>query len=115
MPKRPMNEAMLERVAARFRTLGEPMRLRLLQALESGEKTVGEMVALTAASQPNVSQHLQELFQAGLVGRRKAGTSVFYWIADPLVFRLCDLVCTGTEVAVRNELEQLRGSAIRGK
>ena len=92
-----MSPARLEQVAARFRALGEPMRLRILQVLAAGEKSVGDIVAETAASQPNVSQHLQELYRTGLVGRLKAGSRVHYWIAEPFVFQLCDLVCTATE------------------
>ncbi len=98
-----LSDTMLEQVAARFRTLGEPMRLRILQVLEGGEKTVSEVVAQTAASQPNVSQHLQELYRAGLVGRRKSGNRVHYWIADPVVFSLCELVCAGAEGKARLE------------
>lgn len=93
MERLPLSDRMLEVVAQRFRVLGEPQRLRLLQALESGERTVNELVELTGAAQPNASRHLQALRDAGLVGRRKEGTSVYYSIADPMVFRLCELVC----------------------
>jgi DNA-binding transcriptional ArsR family regulator len=74
----------LELVAARFKVLAEPMRLRLLQLLESGERTAG---------QANVSKHLTLLADAGMVGRRKEGLNVYYFIADPMVFDLCKLVC----------------------
>ncbi|MGV3757585.1 MAG: ArsR/SmtB family transcription factor [Verrucomicrobiota bacterium] len=83
----------LELVAARFKVLAEPMRLRLLQLLESGERTVGELVAETGAGQANISKHLTLLAEAGLVGRRKEGLNVYYFIADPMVFDLCKLVC----------------------
>jgi DNA-binding transcriptional ArsR family regulator len=80
-------------VAARFRTLGEPIRIRLLQTLEGGERTVSELVAAVASTQPNVSKHLRILQEAGLVSRRQAGNSAYYAIADPSVFALCDAVC----------------------
>jgi DNA-binding transcriptional ArsR family regulator len=83
----------LELVAARFKVLAEPMRLRLLQTLEAGERTVGELVSETGAGQANVSKHLNLLADAGLVGRRKEGLNVYYFIADPMVFELCKLVC----------------------
>ena len=83
----------LELVAARFKVLAEPMRLRLLQLLESGERTVGELVTETGAGQANVSKHLTLLAEAGMVGRRKEGLNVYYFIADPMVFELCKLVC----------------------
>jgi DNA-binding transcriptional ArsR family regulator len=83
----------LELVAARFRILGEPMRLRMLAALESGERNVTELVNATDATQANVSRHLQTLADAGIVGRRKEGLNVYYFIADPGIFELCDSVC----------------------
>jgi len=54
-------------VAERFRVLGEPMRLKLLIALETGEKNVTELVQLTEATQANVSKHLGILSDAGMV------------------------------------------------
>jgi DNA-binding transcriptional ArsR family regulator len=83
----------LELVAARFRVLGEPNRLRLIAALEQGEKNVSELVAETELTQANVSRHLQTLTEAGLLGRRKEGLNVYYFIADESLFKLCDLVC----------------------
>ena len=83
----------LELVAARFRVLAEPLRLRLLQLLREGEKNVSELTALLETTQPNVSKHLRVLQEAGLVGRRQAGNSVYCYVADPSVFDLCDVVC----------------------
>lgn len=92
-----LSEAMLEAIAARFRLLGEPLRLKLLMALESGERNVGELVTETGAGQANVSKHLAALAQAGIVRRRKVGTSTYYAIADDTAFTLCDVVCSGLE------------------
>jgi DNA-binding transcriptional ArsR family regulator len=83
----------LELVAERFRTLGEPTRLRLLDALRKGERSVGTLVEVLGTGQANVSKHLQLLHAAGFVGRRREGTTVYYHLADPTVFKLCDLVC----------------------
>lgn len=91
---KPLSPDALALVAARFRMLGEPMRLRLLNELRSGEKTVTELVETTGAGQANVSKHLGLLADSGMVGRRKDGLNVFYFIADPSLFELCDLVCT---------------------
>ena len=84
----------LDLVAARFKLLGEPMRLRLLQALHDGERNVTQLVTASGATQANVSKHLGLLFDAGILSRRKDGMHVFYAIADPMVFELCTLVCT---------------------
>ena len=89
-----LSPAALELVARRFQLLAEPMRLRLLQALHDGERNVGELVAATGATQTNVSKHLGLLCAAGILDRRKDGMNVFYSIADPMVFKLCELVCS---------------------
>ena len=102
-----MGDKMMELVARRFRTLGEPYRLRLLQMLEAGEMSVGDLVSGLDGNQPNVSKHLQILHQAGLVARRRAGTTMLYSISDPMVFKLCDLVCRSEADKLRHELEQL--------
>jgi DNA-binding transcriptional ArsR family regulator len=88
-----MPDRVLELIAHRFKLLSEPMRLRLLRTLMSGEKNVSELVTLTGASQANVSKHLGVLAAGGLVARRKAGISTFYRVADPSLGTLCDLVC----------------------
>lgn len=90
---RPLGDEALLLVARRFAVLSEPMRLRLLQALIEGEKSVGVLAETTAGTQANVSRHLQTLAEAGLVGRRKEGLMVFYRITDPSIFELCELVC----------------------
>jgi DNA-binding transcriptional ArsR family regulator len=100
---RPLPTPLVERVAERFRVLGEPMRIRLLEAMREGEKSVKELQEATGASQQNVSQHLGVLLRARIVERRKEGNFSLYSIADPVVFSLCDDVCGG----LRQELEQL--------
>ena len=94
---------MIDLVAQRFRVLGEPMRIKLLDRLRDGEATVGELQVALGASQQNVSKHLGILAAAGMVSRTKRGTSVVYAISDESVFDLCDQVCGG----VRRQLSQL--------
>ena len=89
----PLSMDAISLVAARFRTLGEPIRIQLLQALQRGERNVTELVTAVGSTQSNVSKHLRILQDAGLVGRRQDGNSVYYSIADPTVFALCDAVC----------------------
>src|SRR5690242_17725401 len=91
----PLPDPLVDLVAARFRVLGEPMRIRLLDRLRDGDATVGELQEAVGASQQNVSKHLGVLLNAGVVSRTKDGTSSRYAIADPGVFELCDLVCGG--------------------
>ena len=88
-----MTDAALELIASRFRVLGEPSRLKLIRALERGELSVGDLMDATGLTQANASRHLQTLTQAGILGRRREGANVIYFIADPGIFRLCAHVC----------------------
>ena len=99
----PLPDPIVELVAQRFRVLGEPMRIKLLDRLREGEATVGELQEALGASQQNVSKHLGILHGAGLVSRTKRGTSVVYAISDPAVFELCEQVCGG----LRRQLDEL--------
>ena len=87
--------AALELVAARFRALGEPLRLRILQVLAQGASRVSALVRVGGSTQPNVSKHLRILQEVGLVDRRAQGSVVNYSIADASVLELCDIVCAG--------------------
>jgi len=89
-----MPPAVLSHVARRFALLGEATRLGILQCLMGGERPVNDVVEATGSTQANVSRHLKILHDAALVSRRRQGTQVFYGIADPSLFRLCEIVCT---------------------
>ena len=99
----PLPEPLIELVAQRFRVLGEPMRIRLLDRLREGDATVGELQLALGASQQNVSKHLGILHAAGMVARTKDGDHARYSISDPSVFELCDNVCGG----MRRQLQGL--------
>jgi DNA-binding transcriptional ArsR family regulator len=99
----PLPETLFELVAQRFRVLGEPMRIKLLDRLREGDATVGELREALGASQQNISKHLGILHAAGMVARTKQGNHARYSISDPSVFDLCDQVCGG----VRRQLQEL--------
>jgi len=88
-----MSEHALAHVAEYFRALSVPLRLRILDALREGERSVGDLAERLGRSQANVSQHLAILTKAGLLVREARGTSVYYGITDPCIFALCELVC----------------------
>jgi len=88
----PLTPVELDWVAARFRMLGEPMRLRILQAVCKGPRSVGDIVEATGSTQANVSKHLALLASAGVLKRRKDGQCVFYGVKDPTMIRICELV-----------------------
>lgn len=89
----PLPDPVVELVARRFRILGEPMRIRLLDQLRGADATVQELTDALGASQQNVSKHLGILLDAGIVSRRKEGTAAVYTIADETVYALCEAVC----------------------
>lgn len=91
----PLPEPLVDLIARRFRVLGEPTRIRLLDLLREGDATVTELHEALGASQQNVSKHLGVLLAAGIVKRTKQGTSARYSIADDEVFALCEHVCGG--------------------
>jgi DNA-binding transcriptional ArsR family regulator len=100
----PLPDELVELIAERFRVLGEPARIKLLNRLRRGEATVQELTAASRSTQQNVSKHLAVLHRAGIVGRRKAGNFVYYSIADEGVFALCEDVCG----SVQQQVDSLR-------
>ena len=100
---RDLSDDALQLVAARFRTLGEPNRLKLLIVLEQGPKRVTELMQATGLLQANVSRHLQSLTEAGLLARERQGTAVIYSIADPSIFDLCHQVCGGIQKRLQQQ------------
>jgi len=95
-------------IADRFKAVGEPARLRLLDLLRGGEKTVTELVGQTEFGQANVSKHLHVLYAAGLVVRRREGAFVHYAIADNRIYALCDIMCDQLQTGSRTLQALLR-------
>ena len=89
---RPLVPELLEQIAARFRVLGEPMRLRILQVVCKEPRSVNDIVEVIGSTQANVSKHLSLLAAAGILQRKKDGQRVFYGIKDHLAVKLCELV-----------------------
>lgn len=102
-----MTPELTDIIAERFRALGEPLRIRMLDALRQRERSVSDLVATTGATQANVSKHLTVLHRQGFVTRRKEGNRAFYRVADPAVFKLCDLVCGGARDRLRRQQRAL--------
>lgn len=102
----PIPPPLAELIAGRLRVIGDPNRIRILDLLRGGELSVGELTERLGTSQQNVSKHLGVLHQAGIVSRRKEGTSSYYAVADAGVFALCEQVCSGVQQQV-DELSAL--------
>lgn len=97
----PIPDDLVELIARRFRVIGEPMRIRLLDHLRSSEASVNELAEALGASQQNVSKHLAVLADVGIVSRRKERNHVYYRIIDDGVFELCDQVCGSVQEQLR--------------
>lgn len=93
MDRSKLTDSALDMIAARFKLLAESSRLKLIIALEDGERNVTDLVETTGLSQANVSRHLAALVNGGILSRRRNGLNVFYFIADESIFELCETVC----------------------
>lgn len=104
-----LDDRALQYVAKYFKALAEPMRLKVLNALQDGEKNVSQLTEMSESTQANVSKHLSLLSDYGLVKRESRGNCVFYSIADPSVYELCELVCgqIGNRLTLEAEIKKL--------
>ena len=87
------SEEVFEKAAELIRVMSAPMRLRIISALCNGEKNVGELLSEIDTTQPNMSQHLNTLYQAGVLGKRREGVQIYYRIVNERVVTLCRAVC----------------------
>ena len=106
MVPHPLPEPLVELIAQRFRVIGEPMRIRILDALRDGPLTVNELTDVLGGTQQNVSKHLGVLAKAGIVARERDGNHVRCSIADESIFELCEIVCGGLRRQA-SDLEEL--------
>ncbi|HEY9889433.1 MAG TPA: metalloregulator ArsR/SmtB family transcription factor [Candidatus Obscuribacterales bacterium] len=100
-----LSPAALQLVAEFFKVLSEASRLQIVCRLRHGPKNVSEIIELTGLGQANVSKHLKILAQAGIVTRQQQGVCVFYQIANPFVFDLCELVCNSLSLQIQQQTE----------
>ena len=106
-----LTDEALKLVAARFRALSDPTRLRILNTLMQGESSVQDLAETTGVEQPNVSRHLAHLRTEGIVERRPEGNRAIYRIHDPTIVQLCEIVCGGLAGHLSEGLEALPGGA----
>ena len=101
-----LSPAALSLMAGFFKVLSEASRLQIVCVLKLGPKNVTEIIEATGLGQANVSKHLKMLTQAGIVSRQPQGVSVYYQIADPSVFALCELVCDSLSIQMERQAQQ---------
>jgi ArsR family transcriptional regulator len=89
---RRLSDDQAARIASRARAIGDPTRVRILNVLARGESPVGQVANMLATQQSTVSKHLQVLFNAGLVRRRREASTVIYSLFDPELFDVCSFL-----------------------
>ena len=97
------SDEVFESAAEVFRVMSAPMRLKIISSLCNGEKNVGELLREINTTQPNMSQHLNTLYQSGVLGKRRDGVQIFYRIINERVVTLCRAVCT--QIAIETDAQ----------
>jgi ArsR family transcriptional regulator len=95
-------DVMFELAAETFRVMSAPMRLKIINCLCNEEKNVGQLLEEIDTTQPNMSQHLNTLFKAKILGRRREGVQIYYRIINDRVVTLCRAVCT--QIAIDSDI-----------
>jgi ArsR family transcriptional regulator len=90
-------DEVFDMAAELFRVMSAPMRLKIISCLHDGEKNVGYLLSKIDTTQPNMSQHLTTLYQAGVLGKRRDGVQIYYRIIDTRIAALCQAVCAQIE------------------
>ncbi len=91
-PKKPVTDAQRAKVARTLKAVANPVRLKMLEALEAGELTVGAIRDAVGAKPAIVSQHLGLMRDRGVLAARREGSHVFYRIANPHVLKVIDCI-----------------------
>ena len=87
------SDEVFEMAAEIFRVMSAPMRLKIISVLCDGERNVSELLERIPTTQPNMSQHLNTLYQAGILGRRREGVNIYYFITNDKVVHMCRTIC----------------------
>lgn len=102
-------EQVFELAAEVFRVMSAPMRLKIISSLCHQEKNVSQLLSEIDTTQPNMSQHLNTLYRAGVLGKRREGVQIYYRIIDEQVANLCRTVCT--QIAIKDNDTDDQGPA----
>ena len=90
MPTMPFSDPIYTVKSDFFRVLGHPARIKILELLRDGERSVGDLQAALTLDSGGTSQHLALLKRHGLLGSRRERTSVYYHVRDPRIFQLLE-------------------------
>lgn len=103
-----INADKFDLIASQFRVLGEPVRLKLLNTLQGGERTVNELAALARTTQANASRLLRVLTESGFVERQRRSSFVYYSLADESVVALCNILKVKLQEDFKNKSQAAR-------
>ena len=106
-------DAVFESVAELFSLLSTPIRLKIIGALCHGEKNVSQLLDEINTTQPNMSQHLATLYRAGVLGKRRDSTQIYYRLQSERVATLCREVCT--QVAIELDSQAILAEVTAGE
>lgn len=98
-------DTVFESVAELFSLLSTPVRLKIISALCNSEKNVSQLLEEIDTTQPNMSQHLSTLYRAGVLGKRREGTQIYYRLQSEQVSSLCRAVCTQVAIELDPQAE----------
>ena len=101
----PAQDQVFESVAELFSLLSTPVRLKIISALCNSEKNVSQLLEEIDTTQPNMSQHLSTLYRAGVLGRRRDSTQIYYRLQSERVATLCRAVCTQVAIELEPDAE----------
>ena len=88
----PLSVEFLKQASNVIKALGHPLRLKIIELLEAGEKSVGQIHEHLNVSQPLASQHLRHMHSRGIVKFRREGTTYYYSIASEFIYKILDCV-----------------------
>ncbi len=97
--------SVFETVSRYFSILSEPVRVRIVHAICQEERSVSEIVAITASTQTTVSRHLALMYREGVLSRRREGGFVHYKVSDTALAEICRTVCV--HIASRDDANTL--------
>jgi DNA-binding transcriptional ArsR family regulator len=95
------SDEVFDLAAETFKVMSAPMRLKIISALCYGEKNASQLLKEINTTQPNMSQHLNTLYSAGVLAKRRDGVQIYYRIVNDRIVTLCRAVCT--QIAIEHD------------
>ena len=98
-----------------MKALSDPNRVKMVKLLQRRVMCVCEIQETLGLAQSTASKHLKMMYEAGMLSRRREGNSILYSVTDPVVWRICETVCTGIEQQQKDRADVLRRGGLKGR